>query len=479
MQLTPRTTEMNETDTQVMATSNAVEPWRADADVSQVTVRQLDVPELFDILQRRWRWIVGTLALTLAVGLVMTAMQQRKYAATTEIVIYQQAQQRDNGGLAAVNKIEGMATNRSIRTQLRLLQSRDTLQRALAALPEDVRTTGFAHGPELQVKEPEEGDDVIAVTVKALTPQAAAALANNLVQVLIERDVEESRTTSATALAYVGSELNHIDNGLQAARRQLAEFEVAHGVVGDNTVLPQQMQSLAQLQLEADQAARAATAAQQLAQTLRANINRVNREVPTARSEAQNPILNTVEMQINDLEIRRLELLQKFVPAAPEVTRVEGELRAAREQRDQLLSAQKSQRAQSINPIYQQQYLAAITDADAARIRLAVLQREIAVKRESLAQLPTLETQAAELQNRVALLEATSASLSSNYQSLRVNEASQISNVRVLNRAYENPVPVSPDTRRNLVLSLVLGILLAVMVTVALEAVGRCSFSQR
>lgn len=479
MQLTPRTTEMNETDAQVMATSNAVEAWRADAGVSYVAREALDFPELLEILLRRWRWIVGTLTLTLAIGLLMTALQQRKYAATTEIVIYQQAQQRDDGGLTAVNKIEGMATNRSIRTQLRLLQSHDTLQRALAYLPVDVRTTGFPNGPELQVKAPDEGDDVIAVTVKALTPQAATALANNLAQVLIERDVEESRKTSTTALAYVGSELNHVDNSLQMARRQLAEFEIAHGVVGENKVITPHMQSLSQLQLEAEQAARAATAAQQLAQTLRANLNRKNRDVLTARTEAQHPILNKVEMQINDLETRRLELLQKYVPTAPEVTRVEGELRAAREQRDQFLSKQKSQSAQSINPFYQQQYLAAMTDADTARTRLAVLQREIAAKRESLAQLPGLEMRAAELKNRVTLLEAESALLSTNYQSLRVNEASQISNVRVLNRAYENPVPVSPDTRRNLVLSLVLGILLAVIVTMSLEAVDRRSYTQR
>jgi len=483
MQLTPRTPEAKETETLVAAASDAAESWSANASPSHVAGNHLDLPELIEIIQRQWRWIVGALALTLAAGVCITALQQRKYAATTQIVIYQQAQQTNDTGLATVNKIEGMATNRSIRTLIRLLQSREIMVRALASLPVQMRKTGFRNGPELQVQEPEEGDDVIAVTVKALTPQAAAALANNLAQVLIEHDVEESRKTATTALAYVGSELSHVNADLHIARKQLAEFAVAHDVVGDDEVLNQHIKYLSQLQLEADQAARMATTSRQLARALRGRISDGRgRNALAEITEAQNPFLDKVDMQINDLESQRLELRQKFVPDAPEVKKVEEELRAAREHRAQILSTRVTQQTRKIDPVYQvlgQQYLTATTDADTAQIRLGVLQREIAAKREVLSKLPSLKMQEAELKNNVNLLEATSALLSNNYQSLRVNEASQISNVRVLNRAYENPVPVSPNTRRNLVLSLVLGILLAVTMTAAREMMDTRICSQR
>lgn len=469
MQLQPGLVEVNETDTLVKA--------------YRVNEAHIDFSGLIEILLRRWGWIVGALALALTLGLLLTALQQRKYAATTEIFIYQQAQQQNgNGdGLVTVNKIEGMAANRSIRTQIRLLHSGAIIARALASLPEKVRKTGFRNGPELLVQEPAEGDNVLAITVKALTPQAATALANSLVQVLIEHDIEESSKTTATALAYVSTELRHVDNELNTARRKLAEFEVKHGVAGDDEMLNQHMKDFSQLQSEADQVARTATTSRQLAQALQARISGQSRTVLSDITEEQNPLIDKVDLQIDDLESRRLELRQVFAPDAPEIKRVEGELLAAKEHRAQLLSTRVSQRTLKINPVYQvleQQYLTATIDADSAEIRLGVLQRDIAIKRASLTQLPPLEMQAAELQNNVNLLEATSTLLSKNFQSLRVNKASRISNVRVLNSAYENPVPVSPDTRRNLLLSLVFGILLAVTITMALEALDN-RYSQR
>lgn len=465
--------KVNETGNRKEEASPAVVPWNADAAHRHSTEHLLDLPGLMAIFLRRWHWIMGTLACTVAIGWLYSAMQPHIYAATTEVAVYQQEHQRNDDGLATVNKIEGLAANRSIKAQIRLLRSGELFARAFASLPDNVRNTKVRLRPVIQVQEPTEGDDTIAITVKAQTPPAATILANTLVQVLVEHDIEESRNTAASALTYVRNELNHVNNDLQTARRQLAVFQVDHGVDDDDEVLNQQMKSLSQLQLEMDQAERTAATSRNVAQALRNKLDAMSRGSLSEPQEVHNSLLDKVDMQINDLEAKRLELQQTFVPDAPEIRKVDENLRAAQEHRAQILSTWMSSKSRKSNPDYQaleQKFLTATTDADTAQIHFEVLKREFTAKRTSLAKLPTLEMRGSALKNNVNLLEASVAVLRKNYQSLCINEASPISNVRVLSRAHENPVPVSPDMRRNLVLSLVLGILLAITITVILEA---------
>lgn len=430
----------------------------------------VDPRSLLDALGRRWRAMLAMVLVMLTLGMVWTLTRQRRYASISEIVIRQDVSRTSSSSaeLPELNKIEEMSSP-SLTTQMRLLQSAELISDALIALPPQFRHGG---APQVTVKNTTE-DNVVTVTTTAHTPRLAAALTNSLVDTFIKRDLEESRKTASTALAYVQSEMARIGTELHTARQQLAEYETQNNVSGSAGTLDKYTEQLATLNNEAENAATEATVARGTMNSLSAKLNRESREIVTNTTEERNPILDKLDDQIQALEGQRLELLLEFQPDAPEVKHVEEQIHTTQQHRTAYLTTRMTSKTHTVNPIYQQlqqQYLAASTNADAAQIRAGVLQRALADKHATLQKLPAQVMRAAEFNNTVKQLEDAYTLLSSNYQTLRINEASHISNVRVLSRAEENDIPVSPSLPRNMAIALVLGMLLAAGVAVMLEA---------
>ena len=438
----------------------------APADEGYVNPR-----ELLDVLARRWRVMLIALLLVLAAGLLWTKTRQRLYASMSEIVVRQVVPNSPSSSdLPALNTIEDLSTNRSITTQMHLLQSGALFMEALRALPPALLKESQPSSVEVRNVT---ADNVLAITVTAHTPRTAAALANSLVDTFIQHDLAENRQTIITALDYVDKEMARVGAELQTARQRLAEFEAQYSVSGDEGTLQQQTEQVAKLSDDIGAAASETAVARETTRSLLEKLAHEPHEIVADTTEERNPTLDKIDAQLQELERQRLDLLLEYQPAAPEVTKVEGLIRATRQQRTEYLATRVASKTHSINPIYQQleqQYLAASTNADAAQIRVAVLQRALAQQRTALAGLPDLVMRAAEIQNTVKQLESTYALLSDNYQTLRISEASHVSNVRVLSRAEENPAPVSPNLPRNMAVALVLGLLLAVGLAAVLEA---------
>ena len=464
--------------TPLAAPQVVVEPYRSEFRAGKDVLYAasgaggLSSHDIIQVLLRRWPWMVASLLLALGVGLIVISTQQRRYAASTEVVVHDQSVYSHSSmddSLPTVNKIEDISTNRSVFTQVKVLHSPDLLAQALQMLPEEERLKA----PMVEVKEPDEKDNSIMVTVTALAPRAAADMANTLIKLFIAHDLEESRKTASAALDYVQNELSRISGELHTARRELSQFQVQNEVAGNDAVLAQRTEQLSKLRQDAEEAARMVAISRSLMTSFSERLHAESRQILTDETEEQNPVLDKIDMEINDLETHRLELLQEFTPDSPEVKRVTRTIDAARERRTRVLASRISKKTRGLNPLYQQlsqQYQAALTDAETAQIRLRVLQREIATMSSHLSQLPPLESRAEELINKVQLLEETYGSLNKRYQTLKIDKASYISNIRVLSQAYPNPIPVSPNIPRALVLSLTLGILLAIVLTVTLEA---------
>ncbi len=421
-----------------------------------------------------------SLALALVIGILYIATQRYRYAATTEVVVHDEALYRSetNDSLSTVNKIEDVSTNRSVFTQVKVLRSPDLLGQAWQTLP----ATERRQAPQVEVKDPDEKDNSILVTVTALTPRAAADMANTLIRLFIAHDLEESRKTATTSLDYVQHELARVDTELHDARDQLAHFQVRNEVDGNDAVLGQRTEQLNKVRQEAEDAAQTVAVSRSLMVSFASRLHGAAQQILTDETEEQNPVLDKIDMEINDLETHRLELLQEFTVDSPEVKRMTGMIAAARARRSRVLTSRISKKTRSINPVYQQlaqQYQAALTEAETAQIRLHLLQGEIAAMSSRFAQLPPLESKAEELRNKVQLLEETYGSLNRRYQALQIDKASHISNIRVLSQAYPNPIPVSPNIPRALLLALALGILLAVVVTATQESCDKRIHSEQ
>jgi len=444
----------------------------------------VDVLSYVDILRRRWMWIVGSLIVVLSLGYVNTKLQQPRYAASAEIAVRDQLYQPIKSGeeVAVMEKIRTTAPTVSIASMVRLLQSSEVIQAAMEAIPEEIRRAGFPGGPGIEVEQPEELGKPMAVTVTALAPEAAAQLANNLVKELIERDLAESQKITATGIQYVEAQLEEVSRDLHTARQQLATFKATHGTTGSSDILDSNIKELSDLKRDADQAARDFAVANSNVISLRNRLNRAPKYTLSDIVERPNPELERTDARITELETQRREQLAIYTPDAPEIRRLERQIEDLQRYRATLQPIKPATQTHIVNPAYRQleeQYLNAVSNANIMRVKLNTLKRSINEKTRQINAMSPHETKSAELEMRVTTLENTYARLSSDYESLSINKESAISNVRILSLAQPNPHPVSPNLARNMVLALALGILLAIIITLTLEAMDNRIHSER
>jgi capsular exopolysaccharide synthesis family protein len=437
----------------------------------------LDIVELIAIVQRRWLWIAATVVLVLFLGSFWTFTRPWLYASKAEITVYSPSAQRTDspGGLATINKLEDLALNRSIATQMRLMRSSEFITEAFLALPEKTRDAGFADfSPgDLVTLTLDSNDSVITILAKAKTPEAAREFVDSIVATFIKRDLAESRTTVQTALKYIEDETKRVTDEMRQARNDVARFEMQYGLIDEKGRLSQFKDRIASLTLELEQARQDTVLNTELMTALREKLAEEERTILVDVTEEQNPIVDKIDAQIQDLELKRADLLLVFVSDAPEVRRVDRSIAAATVMRKKYLETRITKRTSSVNPLFQQlqsTYIDANTSAEVAGIRAAVLSRELERRKRILTTLPALEIRAGEMQSRVAQLDQTLAQLNQNYQSMRIAEASTVSNVRVLSTAKVDGTVVYPNFLKNIALALLLGLLVAAGITALIEA---------
>lgn len=93
--------------------------------------------------------------------------------------------------------------------------------------------------------------------------------------------------------------------------------------------------------------------------------------------------------------------------------------------------------------------------------------------RQTSLSLPETQKQVFNLTRDLEVAQQVYMALLSRQQELRVVQASAIGNVRILDRAYTDPFPISPQKTRTLGLALILGLVIGVGATLALHALRR------
>jgi len=444
-------------------------------DETQV-FENLDIVELIAIVQRRWLWIAVTVISVLLLGACWTFTRPWLYASNAEITVYSPPSQRNDtgGGLATINKLEDLALNRSIATQVRLLRSSDFITQAFLALPAQVRDEGFADFSPSDLAEftLDANDSVITVLAKARTPEAARAFVDSIIETFIQRDLAESRATVKTALKYIEDESTRVTDEMRVARNEVATFETQYGLIDEKGRLSQFKDQYASLNLELEQARQDAVLNNELMVALREKLKTEERTILVDVTEEQNPIVDKIDAQIQDLELKRADLLLVFVPDAPEVKQIERSIAAATNLRKKNLETRVTKKTSSVNPLFQQlqsAYIDANTQSEVAAIRAKVLTRELERRKRILKTLPALEIRAGEMQSKITQLDQTLAQLNQNYQSMRITEASTVSNVRILSPAKIDKTVVYPSFLKNLALFFILGLAVAIGIIALIE----------
>jgi capsular exopolysaccharide synthesis family protein len=309
----------------------------------------------------------------------------------------------------------------------------------------------------LKITRPARDADLIRVSFRARDPELAARSANLLAEYLIASRQSELERRTGLAVNFLRSQVDSVRQELRAAEDKLQAYRQSVGAVNPPEQARAQVGRLTQLQ--ADQVG-LRSERDALATTLRQialdSVTSPDRPSPYRRLLGFPSILrnNMVGGVLNDLvvlENERAALLRRRTWQDPDVR--------ALSTRIQELDSQLRSIATT--------YLEGLTN------QVAELERANRQFGRSLDSLPRMETQTGRLQRETSLLEGLYATMQTRLKDAEMTQAVQDPAVSLVDRAYAAGVPIRPRPMLNLSLSLVLGSLLGLSLSLGREMSDR------
>ncbi|MEW6365270.1 MAG: polysaccharide biosynthesis tyrosine autokinase [Acidobacteriota bacterium] len=422
-------------------------------------VEEINLRDYWVIVRKR-RWIILTSVIVVALlGTLYSLMQRPAYRATATLLIDKE--------LNILSSMEGFyydawyVQSEYLQTQYKLLQSRTLAERVVERLKLD-QNPEFGFDPADKKADPAEAAErrggiaglvqaviqvapvkdtrLVNVSYTANDPALAATIANSLVNTFIEMDIERKYQATEQASAFLTEQVSDLRKTIANLERQLQDYSVKKSIVALSDKETTIVEKLGDLN-------RALTEAQ---------IDRVRKEAVykqlsgAAPDALQDVPGNEVFKSTKEDYVRLQREYQKkgeiFKPEYPEMIALKAELDNAR----RAVEAEARNLASSAYADYQaalkkEQALASMFDdqkSEATQLNSAAIQYN-SIK--------------IEIDNKKRLMEELLTKQSETGISARLRGL-RTSNIRVVDRAEVPKVPIGPRTRRNALLSILLGL---------------------
>ena len=440
----------------------------------------LDLRYVLSAIRANLLVIVAIIAAALALALVMTMLDTKRYTAGASVQINDQSQRvlgnEDDGGQQLNNSWD---TDRFLQTQIDVLKSRALAERVMKRLnlqgnarfyeqmevappgpgtaPTALRelTIGLLRG-NMQAKLPR-NSRIATITFESTDPGLSAQVANAFAEEFIQASLQQRYDSSSYARNFVANQLQDAKVKLEESERNLNTYARAAGLIrtrdiatgpdgkdagsGASSVTTA---SLMQLNAAASQAHANRIAAEARLRAV------ASRPLLADREAMQNPAVQSLYTQRAEVEAKLQDELTRHLDGHPNVRQLRAQLKVID---DQLGGAARNMRSAA-----QADYEAALTTERQLKAQVNALKASTLAEQDSAVQYNLL---AREADTNRALYDG----LLQRYKELNASAGISTSNIAIIDRADPPPGPSSPNLMKNLGLALLIGIGLAAVTT--------------
>lgn len=310
--------------------------------------------------------------------------------------------------------------------------------------------------------------DVIGIAVEDPDPIRAQNVANSIVSIYLNQNRHLNSASARKARQFVEGQMQDVKEELTLAEQALKNFKERTRSADMTEETKQAVSRLAEMEV----ARRAADSEFKGLEASVATIHRQLQNTPVRLQAAttttmRNPVIIELEKSVAELEVQKAGLLKEYQPEAPEVRQIEAQLAEARSRIGAQIEGLVGEQTETLNPVHHT-LLEKYAETEALRVavgaRVTGLTRAVAEGRAQLAQIPSQALRQAELVRNAAILERTFTLMNEKYQELRVSEAAQLANARVVDAATKPRKPVRPNKPMNMALGLSFGVLLGLAI---------------
>ena len=441
-------------------------------DASAAMVEEsVDLRQVLAMLRRRRKIILSTIGVVLLVGTLVTLRAKPIYQSTATLLVNTSSANNSSASdLPALADLIGGTKARSQETQIEILKSTPIKGRALKRIPQDQQKAVEEFSTTMIT--PVRDTDVIAVNVSSRDPKAARDYAQALCDEYIESMQMQNQQQVLTATKYVSSQLPNVRQELNQARDRLRRFKESNGTADLTAETQARIAQLGAVQgeLRSAEADRDGNAAR--VQTMRAMAAKMAPTEVRPASIVRRPAVEELKSQLTKLEMSRLEMIQELSPNNSRVRNIQSQVDALKKRLTNEAATEVGSWSTDPNPLR----LEALSDASKAQgqvwtqeARVRALNASVSQARAQLAKLPAQEAQLGQLVTDVATLQQTYQMLNEKYQNLRVSEEAKVASARVVSPSELPNVPISPNKPRNIIMSLILGTMLAFALASVIE----------
>ena len=438
---------------------------------------EIDLRGFLAIFHRRKRLMIAIAATVFIVGMLYTLSRRPEYESVAKILVFTQkpALTSSDSDLPILNNLDAIMGSRSIDTQVEVISSPDLLDSAFMKLNPSIREEGFREDtiPDWACKISQVKDaDVVAITSRAYTPEAAAALARAIAAEYFARDLKQSNQAVHQARIFAEGKMAAAERDLSAANGALSQYKREVGLFAPETQLTRQAENMADLLAAIDSTRAEISSRRQENNALLRGISAQQKDVLTNTTVTMNPQFTAELERIDKLQSDRTALLQEYKPDSREVRDIEERINLEETRLKRIAATVVGSRISARNPIRDAlltQYSSGVAGLAAASARLRSLQAEAGAHERMASQLPERERELAERMQKVSMLQRTYEMLSTRYHTLLLSEQSALPSGMLTSTPRIAESPTYPKTASNAALFLVLGVLLALAMTLVAE----------
>ena len=438
---------------------------------------EIDLRSHLAMLHRRRGLILAIATVIFVLGMLYTLTRRPIYESTAKILVFTQKPgvAPSEGDLPIIRNLEAITASRSIDTQIEIISSPDLLKNAFARLDPVARDLGFKTDeiPDWSYRIAQAKDaDVIAVTGRAYTPGAAAALARAIANEYFAQDLKQSNQAVRQAREFAEVKMASAERQLSEANLALSKFKRESGLFAPDVQIMKQAEQIAALSADVGATKAEVSARQQENAALLKRISGEKKDVLTNTTVTMNPQFSAALDRIDKLQSERSELLQEFTPESREVKDIEDRIGKEEGRLRKITATVVGSKVSARNPIRDTlltQYSAGVAALAAANARLHSLQGQAKASEHMATNLPERERQLAEHLQQVNTLQKTYEMLSTRYHTLLISEQSALPSGMMSSTPQIPESATYPKTASNAALFLLLGAFIALAATLIAE----------
>lgn len=300
--------------------------------------------------------------------------------------------------------------------------------------------------------------DIFTVTFVSGSAYSAAKIANTIVEKFRESRLSQKKENIRYSFDFVDKQLNEVQEKLKESENELSSFKASGQIMTIDASSQELTGFLSNLEAEkyntdlqlSDLKNKAADLEKELKKSGYFDQSLL---APQGQADGNSPFSQLMK-QIADLELQRLELLQKKTENHPDVIAIDDQIKLA-----------KSKIA-GFNENTITAYKIMISTLEKKLLKINDLMSKYEVKMRGL---PSQENKLAQLLRQRGTYERIFTILLDQREAMRVAELSKMQDITVVDEARPSLKPFSPNKTLNLIVSFILGILIGLVITFLYE----------